>query len=66
MFYVVHKLATLLQIAIHLDVHEHPVKKFINRESFDDIKLLVEKEVFCTPDVKNFAIALAASKTFLA
>jgi hypothetical protein len=66
MYYVVHKLDTLSQVAIHLGMHEHHVKEGINKESLDEIKLLVEGEVSHTRDAKNSTIAVVANKIFLA
>jgi hypothetical protein len=36
------------------------------REALEEIKVLVEGEVFCTPNAKIFVITLNASKEFLA
>jgi len=47
-------------------MHEHHVKKGIDKELIDEINLMVEGEVFRTFDAKNYAIALATDKTFLA
>jgi hypothetical protein len=45
-------------------MHDHPVAKGHSRETFDQVKSLVEEKVSCTLGVTMSAIALVASKTF--
>jgi hypothetical protein len=66
MYYVIHKLQSLLRTTIHLGTHEHLVVEGMCKESLEEIKVLVEGQVFRTPNAKTFAITLNASKAFLA
>jgi hypothetical protein len=66
MYYVIHKLQSLSRITIHLRTHEHPVVEGMCKESLEQIKVLVEGEVFHTLNAKFFTITLNASKAFLA
>jgi hypothetical protein len=66
MYYVVHKLQSLSRAAICLGMHEHLVAKGMCREALEEIKVLVEGQVSCTPNAKIFAITLNASRAFLA
>ncbi len=51
---------------IHLGVHNCLVVDRKCRESLDETRTLITKEVVCTPIAKTFAIPFNASKTFLA
>jgi hypothetical protein len=64
MYYVVHKQENLTQATIHLSMHDHPVAKGHSRETFDQVKSLVEEKVSYTLGATMLAIALVASKTF--
>ncbi len=66
MYYVIHKLQSLSRATIHPGMHEHPIAKHMCRESLEEIKVLVKGQVFHTLDTKISAIALNASKAFLA
>ncbi len=64
-YYVVHKLQSILRVVIYLGIHKHPMadgkcKKFVNKT-----KRLITKEVNHMFDAKIFVISLSASKTFL-
>jgi hypothetical protein len=66
MYYVIHKLQSLSRVAICLGTHEQLVAKGMCKEALEEIKVLVEGQVSCTPNAKIFAIALNASNAFLA
>jgi hypothetical protein len=66
MYFVIHKLQSLLRIAIHLGTHEHLVAKGMCKKSLEEIKVLVEGQVFHTLDAKKFAITLNENKAFSA
>jgi hypothetical protein len=51
---------------IHLGVHNHLVVDGKCRESLDETRRLITKEVVCTLYAKTFAIPFNVSKTFLA
>jgi hypothetical protein len=51
---------------IHLGTHVHLVAKGMHNEFLEEIKVLVKGQVSHTLDAKIFAIALNASKAFLA
>jgi hypothetical protein len=62
----VHKLYSLSRATIHLGVHNHLVADGKCRESLEETKKLIAKEVNCTPNKKFFVISLSANKTFSA
>jgi hypothetical protein len=49
---------------IFLANHGHLVAVGMERGSLPKIKALAQGEVFCTPNAKNFGIALATSISF--
>jgi hypothetical protein len=51
---------------IHLGVHKHPVVDGKCKESMNETRRFIEKEVNHTLDAKIFVISLSASKTLLA
>jgi hypothetical protein len=51
---------------IHLGNHDHPIVDGMDKDTFQEIMLLVQWKKSCTPDIKNYVIALAAKKIFLA
>jgi hypothetical protein len=65
-YYVVHKLQSLSRAVIHLGVNIHLIVDEKCKESLDETKRLITKEVVCTLNAKTFAIPFNASKTFLA
>lgn len=65
MYYVLSKGQTMTRACIHFGSHEHPVSDGMCRETIDKIHALIGEEVSKTPNAKNSAIALAASKEFL-
>ncbi len=65
-YYVVHKLHFLSKATIHLGVHNHPIVDGKCKESLEETKRLIIKEVNCTPNVKMYVISLSANKTFFA
>ncbi len=65
-YYVIHKFQSLSRVVIHLGTHEHHVVEGMCREYLEEIKVLVEGQVFHTLNTKIFTIALNASKAFLA
>jgi hypothetical protein len=66
MYYVIHKLQSLSRATIHFITHEHLIAKGMCKEALEEIKVLVEGQVSCTPNAKISTIALNASKAFLA
>ncbi len=64
-YYLMHKLPSIIRVVIHIEVHKHPMADGKCKEFVDKIKRLIAKEVNYTLDVKIFAISLGASKTFL-
>jgi hypothetical protein len=65
MYYVVHSLSDLSRATIHLGTHAHHVFEGKCNEYFKEMKIMVTKEVLCTPNSISFVISLAVSKTFL-
>jgi hypothetical protein len=53
-------------MAIHFKVHKHHVVDGKCKESMDETKRLIAKEVDCTFDAKISVISISANKTFLA
>jgi hypothetical protein len=53
-------------MVIHFGVHNHLVIDGKCRESLDETRRLITKEVVYTPNAKTFAIPFNVSKTFLA
>lgn len=64
-YYVVHKQVNLIHAVIHLGTHGHRIINGRCRKVIQQVKLLVEEEVFCTPLATMLVIVLATSKTFL-
>ena len=65
MYYVLGK-GDMTRACIHLGHHHHPVSHGVCRQSKVEIVDLIGREVERTPTATNSAIALAASKEFLA
>jgi hypothetical protein len=65
MYYVFGK-GDMTRACIHMGHYHHPVSQGICKESKVEIDDLIGREVERTPTATNFAIALAASKEFLA
>ena len=65
MYYVLDK-GDMTRACIHMGHDHHPVLQSVCRESKVKIHDLIGREVERTPNVTNFAIALAASKEYLA
>jgi len=65
-YYVVHKLQSILRAIIHLGVHLHPITNGRCRKVVDENKKLIEEEVNQTHDAKISTIFLCTSKSFLA
>ncbi len=65
MYYVVHSLSDLLRAAIHLGTHAHHVSEGKCNEYFKEMKIMVAKEVLCTPNSTSFVISLVVNKMFL-
>ncbi len=61
-----HRLPLISRATIHFEVHKHPIVTSKCKESMDEIKRLIVKEVDYTLDAKISLISLGASKTFLA
>ncbi len=61
-----HRLPLISRTTIHFKVHKHLVANGKCKESMDEIKRLIIKEVDCTPDAKTSMISLGVNKTFLA
>jgi len=55
----------LIQVTIHLGLHEHPMVEGCSKKVFEQVKSLVEDEASCTPRATVSTITLAANKTFL-
>ncbi len=51
---------------IHLGVHNHPIVDGKCKESLEEIRRSITREVDPMPNVKMSMISLSASKTFLA
>jgi len=62
MYYVGHKLDTFSRTTIHLKTHVHSTQDDMCREAN---KVLFEREVFRTPNKKNFTIDLFANVSFM-
>jgi hypothetical protein len=62
MYYVVHKQNTLSKATIHLGNHDHLVVDGMDKDTFQDIMILVQGKKSCTLDIKNYVIALATKK----
>ncbi len=65
-YYVVHRLPSIIRATIHLGVHKHPMADGKCREFVDETRRLIVKEVNHMLDAKGFAIFFGVSKTFLA
>jgi hypothetical protein len=65
MYYVVHLLSNLSKVAIHLELHAHPISEGNYGESFKEMKCMVTEEVLLMPNITSFLISLAINKTFL-
>ncbi len=61
-----HRLPSISRTTIHFRVHKHLVANGKCKESMDEIKRLIIKEVDCTLDAKISMISLGVNKTFLA
>jgi len=48
MYYVMHKQENLTRVVIYLGTHDHPMVEGRSRKKFNQVKSLVEEEVFCT------------------
>lgn len=55
----------MIHAVIHIGTHGHPIVNGRCRKVIQQIKLLVEEEVFCTPLATMLVIVLATSKTFI-
>jgi len=62
----VHRLPSISRAVIHFGVHKHLVVNCKSKESMDEIRRLIVKEVDCTLNAKISVILLGANKTFLA
>jgi len=62
MYYVVHKQNTLSKATIHLGNHDHLVVDGMDKDTFQDIMILVQGKKSCTLDIKNYVIASATKK----
>jgi hypothetical protein len=65
MYYVVHKFPNLSKAIIHLGTHAHSIANGKCRESFQEMKNMVEDKVCHTPTTTTSTIALFTNKTFL-
>jgi hypothetical protein len=65
-YYIVHRLPTIIIATIHFRVHKHLVANGKCRESMDKTKRLIAKEINCMPNAKIFIILFGANKTLLA
>jgi hypothetical protein len=65
MYYVVHKFPNLSKAIIHLGTHAHSIANGKCRESFQEMKYMVEDKVCHTPTITTSTIALFTNKTFL-
>jgi hypothetical protein len=65
MYYVIHKQNTLLKATIHLGNHDHLVVDGVDKDTLQEITILVQGKQSCTPNIKNYVIALTTKKTFL-
>ncbi len=61
-----HKLQSISKTTIHFKVHKHLVADGKCKESMDETRRLIAKEVDHTLDMKISTISLSASKSFLA
>jgi hypothetical protein len=64
-YYVMHKLQLISKATIHFRVHKHFVANGKCKESMDETRRLIAKEVDHMLDMKILTISLSASKTFL-
>ncbi len=64
-YYILYKIIAFTRVVIHLKRHAQLVQDDMCRDSLEEIKTLVENEVCCTPNVKNFTIGFFMSKSFL-
>jgi len=62
-YYVIHKLVTLMRAMIHFKRHDHHIQDDMCKESFEEIKALVKEKVYPTLNSKNSTIGLFASKS---
>jgi hypothetical protein len=63
-YYVLNK-SDMTRACIHLRMHKHPIFDGICQETLDTISGLIAQEVSKTPNAKNSAISMSASKEFL-
>ncbi len=61
-----HRVPSIFRRVIHFGVHKHLVVNGNSKESMDEIRRLIVKEVNHTPNVKISMILLGVNKTFLA
>ncbi len=64
-YYVVHRLSSISRPVINFGVHKHLVVNGKSRESMDEIRRLIVKEVDHTVNAKISVILLGANETFL-
>jgi hypothetical protein len=48
-YYVMHKQENLIQVTIHLGMHDHLMANSCSKKVVNQVKSLVKEEVFCTP-----------------
>jgi hypothetical protein len=65
-FHVTCRDPNVTRVAIHLGSHKHLVSDGTCQETFDHMYECIGEQVLRTPNAKNFAIMLGASKIFLA
>ncbi len=63
-YYVVHRLPSIIKVTIHLRVHKHLMVDGKCRESMNKIRRLIAKEVDRTPNAKISTILMGVNKTF--
>jgi hypothetical protein len=61
-----HRIPSIIRVAIHFGVHKHPMVDGKCREFVDKTIRLIAKEVDHTLDAKISTILLSVSNTFLA
>jgi len=59
----VHRLPSISRVVIHFGVHKHLVVNCKSKESMDEIRRLIVKEVNHILNAKIFVILLGANKT---
>jgi hypothetical protein len=65
LYYVVHKFSNISRTMIQLGTHAHLVANDKCRESFQEMKNMLEDEICHTPTTTTLTIALFMNKTFL-